>query len=720
MPPVAPRSAVSERYGLPLGADAFDFPNNEQHVAYLSNDIEGNYFALHKYCRRARAYAPIIGLTVDLERVFAAGLGLPNQEPGQPFEDKEKRGFEKLVRIIPNLRGTMLGLIRTNAGLYAYLMQLLVKGRDKGRSDHLKGICAVISEITVPNPKIDKVEGISSATPKSSYGFNHLHFAALLCPPHLYNQYLAGPEEFCEKVKKGDIKIYARHLARFLYPFNHAYDPDDIGNQLCMSEIIIRALRIVLTGLSTAYGGPRRGHTASLAFENKITLIDAEAVAYTATLVRSAMSSDASWNAGGQESFNLFNFHDYVHGILSLSDNSTTEILKALTASVPALKQGPRGKMTGLRRSESSGENPVELIRRQRAGLRVPRVENRSSPTLPPRLSSPNAAQDENLRPPTPARFRSTSATNLDSHAGSSSRMPLSPVQLQGDTEDPVMSPVTAKRRRKEKRPIITDETDSETDSTEEQQEACDPLGMDLLDLLHSPEPEQIDIRHHIAEEMKARSMVTAPEKLSIIIDGVLGMVNDRLKSTPGTPALTVVGIILDETCERIRQHRQRMAAADSSKVPTLKLVPAWSKAPGSANPSSSSPSQVPNANPSLSSSSQVPNANTSSSSQVPSTSLFSSSLANPFSFSSSRAPSNSHHPSSSSQPSRLSLFSLSSQASLSQTPGPPSMSGNTQALQVEDQATPARQKRPRMAPPTVTRTGLRRKATEKPVNYKV
>ncbi|KAJ2913877.1 hypothetical protein MD484_g6528, partial [Candolleomyces efflorescens] len=292
--------------GLSIGASSWLWENHDEHVAYLLNDIKtaaagkernlSRFFAITKYTLKARFFNHIIGPFMDLERVFRAGLGMPNNT-GSAFTEEERKAYEAIEKQIPELTSTMKKVVRAGASHFVKLATWQMdEAMHKARSDDVTRINAIVSEAAVPNPKRDgRFRGITTTTLKTARGFNHPDFARLLCPMKLVEEFDADPNLFMQKVKGGEIELFANDLPVFCYPFGHKYNPDDIEDGLCRCELLTRCMGATLTGPSTTFGDDRASKNQSVSFKHKYFDVVPQDVAYHVTLIRSALSDATSF-----------------------------------------------------------------------------------------------------------------------------------------------------------------------------------------------------------------------------------------------------------------------------------------------------------------------------------------------------------------------------------------------------------------------------------------
>jgi hypothetical protein len=67
-------------------------------------------------------------------------------------------------------------------------------GKNRSRMDGTKALNAHIRELILPNPKMDKWEGVNSTTSKAAFGFNDKRSGRLITPMRLAKDFDADSE----------------------------------------------------------------------------------------------------------------------------------------------------------------------------------------------------------------------------------------------------------------------------------------------------------------------------------------------------------------------------------------------------------------------------------------------------------------------------------------------------------------------------------------------
>ncbi|RXW13392.1 hypothetical protein EST38_g12462 [Candolleomyces aberdarensis] len=418
--------------GLSIGASTWDWEDHAEHVAYLVKDIEtaamgkeknlSRFFGITKYTLKARFFNHIIGPFMDLERVFRAGLKMPNHT-GSAFTEEERKAYKSIEKQIPCLTQTMEELVKAGASHFVKLVNWMDEAMRKARSDDFARINAIVAEAGVANPKRDGgIKGITSATPKTARGFNHPEFARLLCPMKCVEEFDADPNLFMQKVQRGEIKILANDLPVFCYPFGHKYNPNDIEDGLCRSELLQRIMNGTLTGPSTTYGDDRASKNQSVAFKHGYTDVVPEDIAYHLTGLRNSLSEATSFGHK-HKTFNNVKFYQHFVSLLTDGDHRSQQTLKFITDSIPNLRRGPKSLMTGLKRADSGGEDPIALIRKQRQQKESALEARQALQDRDPTPSNDDMEDDDDMYMDSPNEIVTTSRSDPPpSHRSSYSR----------------------------------------------------------------------------------------------------------------------------------------------------------------------------------------------------------------------------------------------------------------------------------------------------------
>ncbi|TDL15637.1 hypothetical protein BD410DRAFT_701014, partial [Rickenella mellea] len=127
---------------------------------------------------------------------------------------------------------------------------------------------------------------------KGDRGFNHDIIGRFLCPCNLD----WDDESIRQDLRDGKIEVTADEYPLLMYE-NCKYDPDDMEKGLGRNKALLRTVKLIFTGRSSAYSSSPGGKTtkagnAEIAGKTQIT---PRAIAYAACHLRFALSTKESW-----------------------------------------------------------------------------------------------------------------------------------------------------------------------------------------------------------------------------------------------------------------------------------------------------------------------------------------------------------------------------------------------------------------------------------------
>ncbi|KAJ3526688.1 hypothetical protein NMY22_g10070 [Coprinellus aureogranulatus] len=225
-------------------------------------------------------------ITNGLARTMQLELGRIDEEDLSPSEASEQRHYTSLLAMSAGLEE------RLNTGTeedVIYVSTMITKGINTARSDDTKSMkSAIVDWITPPNqvlsPPIQR-------NIKTDRGFHHERTGELLCPVHFdWND-----QKVRRDLRSGHLIPSGDLWPRFLYQ-GFAYNPEDPWDGLLRSSLLVKAYKHVFTSPSSVSGGASKATRSSNARIHGMESVTIPSLAYIATQVRFALSSQATFS----------------------------------------------------------------------------------------------------------------------------------------------------------------------------------------------------------------------------------------------------------------------------------------------------------------------------------------------------------------------------------------------------------------------------------------
>ncbi|KAG8989785.1 hypothetical protein FRB90_002070 [Tulasnella sp. 427] len=233
---------------------------------------------------------------LNLRKMIPSGISLTQfstQYPGQRGSSLMRNGLQKRRR----------WYVFTHTACRRSLISLqLDKGASTARSDDVSSLKkAIVDFLPACDPPI-------SRNSKTRRGFNHPYIGSLLCPTSLdWND-----DEIRRELRDEVITVKHTLWPPFLYR-DYAIDPDDLLDGLFESSVLLKAARHIFISPSSADEEGSRSTRAGNAALNGMTRVTPASIAYVATQVRFALSSDMVFGRKIKPAqFDLYAFYDNI------------------------------------------------------------------------------------------------------------------------------------------------------------------------------------------------------------------------------------------------------------------------------------------------------------------------------------------------------------------------------------------------------------------------
>ncbi|KIO27580.1 hypothetical protein M407DRAFT_232534 [Tulasnella calospora MUT 4182] len=222
------------------------------------------------------------------------------EAPEPPADDPQWDLFSAIMDGIPGSKRKL-----TDEKWVAEIARTLDKGASSARSDDVASLKkAVVDFLPTCDPPIQR-------TSKTRRGFHHPYLGLLLCPPSL-----DWSNDEIRRELRDEITI-VKHTAYppFLYR-NYEIESGDLLEGLFESSILLKAARHIFVSPSSADDECSRSTRAGNAALNGMTKITPATIAYVATQVQFALSSDSVF--GKKVKNHQFDSYAFYDNILSL------------------------------------------------------------------------------------------------------------------------------------------------------------------------------------------------------------------------------------------------------------------------------------------------------------------------------------------------------------------------------------------------------------------
>ncbi|PPQ76750.1 hypothetical protein CVT24_012270 [Panaeolus cyanescens] len=318
---------------------------------------------VHKFKWIAKA----IGLFLDMTRIIIA-YSEREDEPGSP---RERQYYDQIVQLHPEMpeMPRLFKYASTQAEVAVTLANIIEFHMTESKNNDTNTLRYTIISYLPLNPKHDVVQPPISGDSKADRGFNHPATAAALTPLKYRSKFQRDQQAFMDMVNAGEVLITHKLWPSVMYPNNVQYDRNCISEELFQSHVIVRAMRAIFHGKSSAFDGKRSGSKASQAEMHGMERPTPASVAYVALHVVFALSNIENWARADDSSFDYYKFYVRVKEMFQdPEDDWTTETLDFLASEMPVLRAKKGGKRKRrdedeLLNSEEDNESDDELRR---------------------------------------------------------------------------------------------------------------------------------------------------------------------------------------------------------------------------------------------------------------------------------------------------------------------------------------------------------------------
>ncbi|TEB25444.1 hypothetical protein FA13DRAFT_1637543, partial [Coprinellus micaceus] len=222
-------------------------------------------------------------LTNGLSQTMQLELGRVDEDDLPARQAAEHRLYIALLAMSPGLEE------RLNTGTeedLIYVATMLTKGINSARSDDTKSMKSAIVDWITPHKQV--LTPPIQRNVKTDRGFHHERTGELLCPVNFdwNDQKIRRDLESGALVPAGDM------WPRFLFR-NFKYNPEDPWEGLLRSSLLVKAYKHVFTSPSSVTSGASKATRSSNARLHGMECVTIPSLAYIATQVRFALSSQA-------------------------------------------------------------------------------------------------------------------------------------------------------------------------------------------------------------------------------------------------------------------------------------------------------------------------------------------------------------------------------------------------------------------------------------------
>ncbi|KAF8514392.1 hypothetical protein JB92DRAFT_2830012 [Gautieria morchelliformis] len=256
--------------------------------------------------RPARHFAHTVEMWRRFETIMDAGLGDPSDaDPDDTQFRTAWQQYKLLIEICPRLTDEIQARSIEEAS------SIMENARASGRGEDIKHVKDLMQSLRSFHPAL-------KANDKESRGFNHPQMGRLLVSAPKLQQW-DEDEEFRWRVREGIEIFRLQDFPVFLYE-DDKVDPNNLLLGFLRSDILVHAYHAIIIGPSAIEG---RGPSAHATKKGNVQLnnmndISIASLSYIATLVHFGLSSQGTFNVGGDLGrFNYLAFHRAIEDLLS-------------------------------------------------------------------------------------------------------------------------------------------------------------------------------------------------------------------------------------------------------------------------------------------------------------------------------------------------------------------------------------------------------------------
>ncbi|KAG8951242.1 hypothetical protein FRC03_012588 [Tulasnella sp. 419] len=255
---------------------------------------------------------------MDIDSVIRAGLARNPSLPASAFTKNEQclhKYYDIICQRVPCFQDQLLAGGGEGA-LNGAITTSLAKGRCDALSTDVNTLKNAIPQWCETDPPLPKDD-------KSRRGFKSDVTGALLCP-HTEEWALNTTKS---KLRSGELVVTHDQWPNFIFADHACPDIEDLPNKVFRGEILVKAFQRVFIGTATS-GGDKQNNR-SLAYKSGLKSVTPASIGYVATLLRSALSSDAILSSGRDDTL-PFSYATFFDGIVDYFNEEDDEIIADL------------------------------------------------------------------------------------------------------------------------------------------------------------------------------------------------------------------------------------------------------------------------------------------------------------------------------------------------------------------------------------------------------
>ncbi|KAF9058144.1 hypothetical protein BJ165DRAFT_1589175 [Panaeolus papilionaceus] len=380
-----PRQRRAGNAEIPQGALDPDHDDLDEHVEAICEALEvittsknppkhSDLPALRPYIKYARMLSLTVSPFLNVQMLCKTELAYLHNATDDRRAPEHSDIYWEIVWNMPGPRKRFNTVLKSlwlknvkGRGPGAEFVTMIHDAADSGRFDVTIALKTGVVEI-LPRERGNAIEPpLVKNNEKALRGFHHIAFGEQIVGIAYRAKYRRNPGLYCERVVNGEIEHTTDCLPSFLFRDNILFDKRRPEEGLGLGYVFTRALALVLTTPSTAFGDKSTGRKSSRAFLMGWDAVPPTVAASIAAQTYIALSDMKEFGPehGPYEVDILF---ESLAALFRSSDPASELLMENITNSLPHLTDGPSSIKKTRARNKNPPPNPLaHIIQARRA-----------------------------------------------------------------------------------------------------------------------------------------------------------------------------------------------------------------------------------------------------------------------------------------------------------------------------------------------------------------
>ncbi|KAH6899189.1 hypothetical protein BKA70DRAFT_1268588 [Coprinopsis sp. MPI-PUGE-AT-0042] len=284
-----------------------------------------------------------IDLFLDIRSVLDGAVECySHEEPtlSEEFTEIESGYYDLITERVEHMHELVVMISKKDPGAYETLCRQLSDELEQNKANDVKTTKFGILDWCLKSRKSPIKPALVATDPKAKRGLKHPHFGGLLLPLDLQARWKSDSVGVLADIQDGKIKQDLNNPPAFLYPFARKYDKKkSILDGLFRGEIVLRCLRAIMTGASTAWEDKPKGGKESKGSMAGRSVPEVSDYAYAVAMTLFGLSSAESFTANVVcDDIDLQALYRWTKTLLSAENRWAKETMDFIQAAVPYIR----------------------------------------------------------------------------------------------------------------------------------------------------------------------------------------------------------------------------------------------------------------------------------------------------------------------------------------------------------------------------------------------